>query len=115
MKEQVQIEMKEIFNQICSKLKDIKSDEEREYILFSIIGNYNEKFHDELFEKYQELDEDEGSKFLDNIINNGIEIPIPEYDNLLQRVIKDTKILADEMDLYIQGITKTKALMEHLK
>ena len=115
MKEQVQIEMKEIFNQICSKLKDIKSDEEREYILFSIIGNYNEKFHDELFEKYQELDEDEGSKFLDNIINNGIEIPIPEYDNLLQRVIKDTKILADEMDLYMQGITKTKALMEHLK
>ena len=102
-KEKINKGISDIMRRTLERLKQVDSLEDREYLLFSTIGNFNESYYDKLHSSYDRLmSNHEKMEWFDNIIEEGLSVPIPSYGDLLLKTLKDTKQLETELTSYIE-------------
>ena len=94
----------DIMKDTLTRLKRIDNSvnlEDSEYILFSTIGNANEEFCEKIKAEYDALSFKERIIWMDDVVEKGIKVPAPSYEETLKRVLKDTKQLESELKLYL--------------
>ena len=94
----------DIMKNTLTRLKRIDNSvnlEDSEYILFSTIGNANEEFCEKIKAEYDALSFKERIIWMDDVVEKGIKVPAPSYEETLKRVLKDTKQLESELKLYL--------------
>lgn len=94
----------DIMKDTLTRLKRIDNSvnlEDSEYILFSTIGNVNEEFCEKIKAEYDALSFKERIIWMDDVVEKGIKVPAPSYEETLKRVLKDTKQLESELKLYL--------------
>ena len=94
----------DIMKDTLTRLKRIDNSvnlEDSEYILFSTIGNANEGFCEKIKAEYDVLSFKDRIIWMDDVVEKGIKVPAPSYEETLKRVLKDTKQLESELKLYL--------------
>lgn len=95
-----------ICNQVVARMKTLKSDKERETLLFDILSRFNSNYSKQVKKYYKDLSKEEKKEFFDDIYKQGIFVHIaPMWEkttlfDVLRDIYKDYEWIKP-IDVYI--------------